>query len=198
MEIGKMHLSSEPIFRFMKHQLTLRSIITAISILATAYFSTQSVNAQLGNPGNEVFAQGVQNETFGNNATSGMSRNASTSLSEESSKLNTSTTSEGKFVGAGDGIHNAEGNAKIIPLENENKVLRLENLKVTNGPDLYVYLATDKSSSDFVDLGRLKGNIGNQNYDIPSDTDLTKYKTVLIWCKLFSVLFGSAELTVQG
>lgn len=193
-----MHLSSEPIFRLMKHQLTLRSIITAISILATAYFSTQYVNAQLGNPGNEVFAQGVQNEILGNNATSGMSRNASTSLSEESSKLNTSTTSEGKFVGAGDGIHNAEGNAKIIPLENENKVLRLENLKVTSGPDLYVYLATDKSSSDFVDLGRLKGNIGNQNYDIPSDTDLTKYKTVLIWCKLFSVLFGSAELTVQG
>jgi hypothetical protein len=73
-------------------------------------------------------------------------------------------------------------------------VLRVENLKVTNGPDLYVYLATDTGSSEFVDLGRLKGNIGNQNYVIPDGTDLTKYNTVLIWCKLFSVLFGSAEL----
>jgi hypothetical protein len=57
-----------------------------------------------------------------------------------------------------------------------------------------VYLSVDKEASDFVDLGRLKGNIGNQNYDIPAGTDLSKYDTVLIWCKQFSVLFGSAEL----
>jgi hypothetical protein len=59
---------------------------------------------------------------------------------------------------------------------------------------LYVYLATDKSASDFVDLGVLKANIGNQNYEIPEGTDLAKYKTVVIWCKAFSVLFGSADL----
>ncbi len=53
---------------------------------------------------------------------------------------------------------------------------------------------TDKSASDFVDFGRLKANIGNQNYEIPEETDLTKYDTVLIWCKAFSVLFGSADL----
>ena len=70
--------------------------------------------------------------------------------------------------------------------------LRLENLKATNGPDLYVYLSTGKDVSDIVNLGRLKGNIGNQNYKIPQGTDLTKYDTVLIWCKAFSVLFGSA------
>jgi len=64
----------------------------------------------------------------------------------------------------------------------------------TNGPDLYVYLSTDKAASDFVNLGRLKGNMGNQNYEIPQGTDLDKYDTVLIWCKAFSVLFGSAEL----
>jgi hypothetical protein len=74
-------------------------------------------------------------------------------------------------------------------------VLRLEEFKSTNGPDLYVYLSTDKQASDFVSLGRLKANIGNQNYDIPSGTDLSKYDTVLVWCKQFSVLFGSAELT---
>ena len=72
--------------------------------------------------------------------------------------------------------------------------MRLENLKATNGPDLYVYLATDKTASDFVNVGRLKANIRNQNYNIPEGTDLSKYNTVLIWCRAFSVLFGSAEL----
>ena len=101
----------------------------------------------------------------------------------------------GMFVGANDGIHNAEGESKVIPLDDGERVLRLENFKSTNGPDLYVYLATDKKAVDFVDLGRLKANIGNQNYDIPSGVDLEKYNNVLIWCKSFSVLFGSAELT---
>ena len=102
--------------------------------------------------------------------------------------------SSGNFIGVNDGIHNAEGVAKIIALDDGTSVLRLENFRATNGPDLYVYLATDKSASDIVNLGRLKGNIGNQNYPIPTGTDLAKYNTVLIWCKAFSVLFGSAQL----
>ena len=100
----------------------------------------------------------------------------------------------GNFIGVNDGIHNAEGVAKVIALDDGTYVLRLENFKATNGPDLYVYLATDKSASDIVNLGRLKGNIGNQNYPIPTGTDLTKYNTALIWCKAFSVPFGSAQL----
>lgn len=100
----------------------------------------------------------------------------------------------GKFIGINDGIHNAEGVVKVIALDDGTSVLRLENFKATNGPDLYVYLATDKSSSDIVNLGRLKGNIGNQNYATPAGTNLTKYNTALIWCKAFSVLFGSAQL----
>lgn len=106
------------------------------------------------------------------------------------------TLRTGSFVGVGDGIHNAEGMAKVLPLQDGGNILRLENLHVTNGPDLYVYLATDKSASDFVSLGKLKANNGNQNYDIPTETDLTKYDTVLIWCRPFSVLFGSAELAL--
>jgi Electron transfer DM13 len=104
----------------------------------------------------------------------------------------------GPFAGVGDGIHNAEGMAKVIPLQDESNILRLEDLRVTNGPDLYVYLATDKSASDFVSLGKLKANNGNQNYNIPSEIDLTKYDTVIIWCRPFSVLFGSADLAVTS
>ena len=101
----------------------------------------------------------------------------------------------GNFVDAGDGFHKVEGVAKAVNLADGKTFLRLENLKATNGPDLYVYLSTDKGVSDFVNLGRLKGNIGNQNYEIPAGTDPAKYDTVLIWCKAFSTLFGSAKLS---
>lgn len=106
----------------------------------------------------------------------------------------TSTAYAGTFVGVNDGIHNAEGQAKVIKLGDGSNFLRLEDFRSTNGPDLYVYLSTDKGNSDFVNLGRLKGNIGDQNYKIPEGADLSKYDTVLIWCQAFSVLFGSAEL----
>jgi electron transfer DM13 len=122
-----------------------------------------------------------------------------TSIDESTSQGSETNDSllTGSFVGVGDGIHDAQGVAKVIPVEGGGNVLRLEDLVVTNGPDLYVYLSADKSASDFVNLGRLKANIGNQNYPIPEGTDMTKYHTVLIWCRAFSVLFGSADLKAQ-
>ncbi len=101
----------------------------------------------------------------------------------------------GTFIGVGDGIHDAQGDVYTIPLEDGSNVLRLENFQSTNGPDLFVYLATDDKASEFINLGDLKANKGNQNYEIPDDVDLEKYNKVLIWCKSFSVLFGSAELS---
>ena len=101
----------------------------------------------------------------------------------------------GQFIGVNDGIHNAEGQAKVLKLVDGKQLLRLEDFKSTNGPDLYVYLATDNTAQEFVSLGELKANIGNQNYEIPEGTDLAKYDTALIWCKQFSTLFGSAEIT---
>ena len=101
-------------------------------------------------------------------------------------------TYQGSFTGA-DSFHKVEGTAKI--LSTDDKVyLSLENFKSTNGPDLKVYLSEDKSAISYINLGELKGNIGNQNYEIPEGTDLSKYKYALIWCEQFSVLFGSAEL----
>jgi hypothetical protein len=126
----------------------------------------------------------------GNTVNENMTEAAATTLGQTSLLM-------GKLIGVNDGIHNAEGLAKVIRLDDASMFLRLENFKATNGPDLYVYLATDNSASDFVNLGRLKGNIGNQNYDIPEGTDFSKYHTVLIWCQAFSVLFGSVELEPQ-
>jgi hypothetical protein len=100
----------------------------------------------------------------------------------------------GNFIGVDDGIHNAEGLAKILTLSTGSPILRLEDFKSTNGPDVHLYLSNNKQANDFIDLGRLKANIGNQNYQIPLDTDFNKYKYVLIWCQPFSVLFGSAQL----
>jgi hypothetical protein len=129
----------------------------------------------------------VQFAELGNN--SRINDDLHTNVMTKSNQSSESAT----FVGVNDGIHNAEGLAKIIPLSDNSNILRLENLKVTNGPDLYVYLSTDEGASDYVNLGKLKANNGNQNYNLPPDTDLSKYNTVLIWCKAFSVLFGSAE-----
>lgn len=140
-----------------------------------------------------VAAGSIMSDTTANDKNNNIHR---ISLGSNQSNSDTKTKDlSGIFVGPSDGIHNAEGTVKVVALDDRSKFLRLEKLKVTNGPDLYVYLATDKTASDFVDLGRLKGNIGNQNYNIPPDTDLSKYNTVLIWCKTFSVLFGTASLS---
>jgi len=80
--------------------------------------------------------------------------------------------------------------------------LRFESFKVQNGPDLYVYLSghpAPRSSNEVhaagaYEVARLKGNIGDQNYDLPRDLDLSQYKSVVIYCKRFSHVFSTAEL----
>ncbi|MEO5576308.1 MAG: DM13 domain-containing protein, partial [Gaiellaceae bacterium] len=72
-------------------------------------------------------------------------------------------------------------------------------LDIANGPDLRVYLvagpvADDSDVSEFVDLGRLKGNKGTQQYSIPTGTDTARYATVVIWCRAFTVGFAKAAL----
>lgn len=96
------------------------------------------------------------------------------------------------------------GTATVFQLDDGSRVLRLEDFASTNGPDLYVYLtsanAGDDDASldaDFIDLGLLTGNIGNQNYTIPADVDLSRYNTVVIWCRRFTVGFGAADLVPQ-
>ena len=98
--------------------------------------------------------------------------------------------------------HGTKGTASIYQLADGKRILRLTNFETSNGPDVHVYLiaANDASDSetvkkgDFLELGSLKGNLGDQNYDIPADADLAKYRAVTIWCKRFSVNFGTAPL----
>lgn len=105
----------------------------------------------------------------------------------------------GNFVGA-DNFHQGSGTASVYTLADSSSVVRLEDFTVTNGPDLYVVLAQGENPTDSNSLGehvilkRLKGNSGNQNYEIPSDVDSTEYKSVVIYCKAFSVVFATASL----
>lgn len=92
--------------------------------------------------------------------------------------------------------HPASGTVRVVT-DAAGRYLRYENYKTINGPDLRVYLATDTSAKDFVDLGPLKATEGNVNYPIPTNTDLNKYRYALTWCEDFSVLFNSALLPVK-
>lgn len=102
--------------------------------------------------------------------------------------------------------HGTSGTAKVIRLADGKHVLRLENLDTSNGPDLRVWLSDQPvkkgtggwfvfDDGAYVELGKLKGNKGNQNYEIPANADLGKLKSVSIWCKRFHVSFGAAALT---
>ncbi len=91
-----------------------------------------------------------------------------------------------------DDFHKVSGTATIVK-GGDQQLLRLEDFNSINGPDLKVYFSSDLEASEYISLGELKGNIGNQNYEI-SDIDLNKYPYVLIWCEQFSVLFGSAKM----
>ena len=100
----------------------------------------------------------------------------------------------GEFVD-GDFFHRTSGTATIIIDENDQRTLQFDSFETVSGPDLFVYLSTDNSASDFVNLGMLDKFKGEQSYDLSNEVDLSKYDKVLVWCRAFGVLFGSAELS---
>lgn len=106
----------------------------------------------------------------------------------------------GTFVGA-DAFHQGEGSVTLYTLPSGERVLRFENFEVTNGPDLHVILTRHPQPAsradvgdDYVDLGSLKGNQGNQNYSLPNDLDIDGYQSVVIYCQPFHVVFATATL----
>jgi hypothetical protein len=98
--------------------------------------------------------------------------------------------------------HETTGLARIVELEDGSRFVRLEGLDTSDGPDLRVYLTEEPVSDDwgvwddgeYVDLGELKGNVGDSNYEIPGDLDISGFRTVVIWCRRFTVGFGVAPI----
>jgi electron transfer DM13 len=93
--------------------------------------------------------------------------------------------------------HPATGAATAIRLARGGRVLTLTDFEVDNGPDLRLYLVAGPARSedevrDYVDLGALKGNRGDQQYKLPAGLDLDHYPTAVVWCRAFSVLFARA------
>ena len=114
-----------------------------------------------------------------------------------------SPVTEGSFHGV---AHDTKGTAAIYVLPDGKRVLRFTNFETSNGPDVHVFLgaAADANDSDtvtsagYVELGSLKGNVGDQNYEIPADINLSDYHSVTIWCKRFGVNFGTAPLAAAN
>jgi len=97
--------------------------------------------------------------------------------------------------------HGTSGTALILRRGDRSLFLRFEDLDTSNGPMLHVYLSEVPAGNQwhaygirFVDLGPLKGNVGNQNYELPGGIELSRYRSAVIWCNRFKVGFGVAAL----
>lgn len=95
----------------------------------------------------------------------------------------------------------AEGSATVYRLPDGKQIVRLENFSSTNGPDLFVVLSGSENpdrdglkANPYLQLAALKGNEGNQNYELPADIDLGQYRSLVIWCRAFDIVFGYAAL----
>jgi hypothetical protein len=100
-------------------------------------------------------------------------------------------------------LHPTAGTATVYRMGDGSRVLRFTGFSTSNGPDVHVYMVAADDAKDvatvqqagFIDLGVIKGNVGDQNYTLGPDVDLSKYRAVSVWCKRFSVNFGAAPLT---
>ncbi len=117
----------------------------------------------------------------------------------ESAPGDRTAVSSGEFHAV---AHPGTGEAIVYRIEDGSRVLRLENLDIFNGPALYVYAVAAEDANDgetvvradSLNLGPLKGNKGNQTYELPAGFDPEKYRSISIWCKRFSVNFATAPL----
>lgn len=96
--------------------------------------------------------------------------------------------------------HGTSGAVRVLEIGGR-RFVRVEELETDNGPDLYLYLTANPADGDegafdddFVSLGRLKGNRGDQNYSLPPGVDLARFRSVVVWCDRFNSAFGAADL----
>ena len=123
-------------------------------------------------------------------------------LVEEARQAAATQLARGSFVRL-DPLHWAQGNAVLYALADGSRLLRLEDFRAANGPDLRVMLSASPAPRTplalnegglALDLGQLKGNVGNQNYVIPAGIDPNRYNSVVIYCRRFNVIFSTATL----
>lgn len=122
---------------------------------------------------------------------------AFTAQAQDGAKIYATGTFHGK-------VHSTSGRATVYEEQDGKKLLRLTNFKTSNGPDVHVILSAAENADDDanflkgnverVELGKLKGNEGDQNYTIPQGTDLAKFRSVSIYCERFNANFGVAPL----
>ncbi len=198
-------------------------LITVVGLIVVAtytfplwgpYFMTQEVNEEfplaLSETDQAAFAnlpQGVQQEFLAMNdddptMASDMASaqlNPTTIDSEPMPEGEPRILRRGSFIQL-DAIHGASGTATLYQLPDDSYVLRLEDFRSTNGPDLYVILTRNPDPRDasavgnYIELGRLRGNVGNQNYIPPPDLEVSAYNAVVIYCVRYGVVFSVATL----
>ena len=139
-----------------------------------------------------------------------MASDTALAMLEDDTEMNDNMPADEPFVlfegvfGFIDAVHNGEGSATIYELPDDSQIVRLENFRVTNGPQLHVILSPNAPDTifgdvgDYVDLGALSGNIGNQNYTIPDDINIEDYQSVIIYCVPFNVIFSVAPLDIPA
>ena len=122
--------------------------------------------------------------------------------STDGEALPTGTVTKHGALRDGDSFHKGSGQVAVYRAPEGSHFLRLENINVTNGPDLYVFLSTHPNPSNqqevytsgYVNLGKLKGNVGSQTYVLPPDTDPGQLRSVVVYCLAFHVVFSVASL----
>jgi hypothetical protein len=192
--------------RLNRRTIIIAGILIGIPVLVVAWwlgsplFLDSEVNEAFPTPVAAEDQTGIESTTT-TVATTGATTEATsstTSTSEVAAEPVSLLT--GEFRDA-DSSHLGSGTATIYELEDGSVVLRFEDFEVTNGPDLHVYLVPNDNptSSDdlggYVDLGSLKGNIGDQNYEVPDGVDISDFGSVVIYCVPFHVFFSIAPLS---
>ncbi len=168
-------------------------LLAALGAFALYWFEPQALF--IDEEVNEAIPEVVQEEATDTGAASDEGDGV-----ERAAPARPQTLSRGNFGKLGG--YEVEGTARVLAVSERDRIVRFENFSVSNGPDLKVYLSsapprvTDEAAyaQDFVNLGQLKGNVGNQNYEIPTDVDVSEYRSVVIWCERFAVGFAVAPV----
>ncbi|KAA6222813.1 electron transporter [Streptomyces albofaciens JCM 4342] len=166
----------------LRRAVVVPALLVAVAVAAVALYLFQPWKALTNTTVDEAVPSATSSPTEKTRDADGMDKPAA----------------DGSFVSH---EHATSGTARTLGLADGGRVVRLEDLRTSEGPDVRVYLS-HRSAADAerglgagaVELGKLKGNLGKQNYAVPAGTDPAAFRSVVIWCHRFSVSFGAADL----